>query len=42
MKFTPCTYCGKPAVYDTVARVFYTCETMRRARDWARELNEGK
>ena len=32
----------KPAVFDTVARVFYTCATHTRARELARELNEGK
>jgi hypothetical protein len=42
MMFTPCTYRGRPAVFDTVARVFYTCRTMQRARGWARELNEGR
>ena len=36
------TYAGRPAVFDTVARVFYTCATHTRAREWARELNEGK
>ena len=40
--FVPCTYAGKPAVFDTVARVFYVCATYTRAREWARELNEGK
>ena len=40
--FVPCTYAGKPAVLDTVSRVFYTCATHTRAREWARELNEGK
>ena len=40
--FIPCTYAGKPAVLDTVSRVFYTCATHTRAREWARELNEGK
>ena len=40
--FIPCTYKGLPAVLDTVTRVFYTCNSHTRARDWARELNEGK
>ena len=40
--FVPCTYAGKPAVLDTQTWVFYTCATHARARDWARELNEGK
>lgn len=40
--FIPCTYAGRPAVFDTVSRVFYTCATHTRAREWARELNEGK
>ena len=39
---TPTTYAGRPAVLDTVARVFYACATHTRAREWARELNEGK
>lgn len=40
--FVPCTYAGKPAVFDTVARVFYICATHARAREWAAELNAGK
>lgn len=41
--FTPTHYKGKPAVYDTVARVFYTgYKSMRAARERAEELNSGK
>lgn len=40
--FRASTYKGRPAVFDTAARVFYLCATARRAREWARELNEGK
>ncbi len=40
--FTACIYKGKPAVFDTSARVYYACRTMRRARQWAIELNQGK
>ena len=40
--FVPCTYAGKPAVLDTRTRVFYICATHTRARELARELNEGK
>lgn len=40
--FQACHYKGKPAVFDTVSRVFYTCKTMQRAKTWAIELNAGK
>ena len=40
--FSATTYQGKPAVYDSVSRVFYFCNSHRRAVEWARELNEGK
>jgi hypothetical protein len=40
--FQACHYKGKPAVFDTVSRVFYMCKTMQRANEWAAELNAGK
>ena len=40
--FVATHYQGKPAVYDTTARVYYTCKTMQRANKWACELNAGK
>lgn len=39
--FIASTYQGKPAVYDTVAKVFYTCSSKKRAKEWADELNSG-
>lgn len=40
--FVATRYNGRPAVYDKLARVFYTCTSMRRAQTWAHELNSGK
>ena len=37
--FVPCTYAGRPAVFDTVSRVFHTCATHAR-REWARETGQ--
>ena len=40
--FTWTLYRGKPAVYDTVSRVFYTgYRSMRAAREHADALNSG-
>ena len=39
-QFIATTYRGRPAVMDITARVFYTCKTMERAREWAAELNQ--
>lgn len=42
-QFTWTMYRGKPAVFDTTARVYYTgYKTMREAIKHAEELNTGK
>lgn len=39
--FVATLYKGKPAVYDKIARVFYTgYKTMKEAREKAEELNK--
>lgn len=41
--FLATTYQGKPAVYDTVARVYYYgYRTHREAREKAEQLNRGE
>lgn len=41
MIYIVCRYKGKPAILDTLTRVYYFCASMRAAAARAAELNRG-